>query len=255
MVGAPGSGFLAALLPVLWSYDGTTDCVKLAEEVRDVRRALPLAVIGSTLALTALYIAVNLALLRIVPASEMVDVASVPGEAMARLFGPLGGVSMLLMAMLVCIGSLGSTIPATVRVTFALARDGLTFRRLAAMSPEQAPVPALLVVGAITTFFALTRSFTEVLGIYFLAATILFGLSYGSLLVFRSRETTFPVHVFRCPGGRMLAVLVIAVQSAIAVQVIVHQPVQALYTAGLLVLLAAIYLIWPRRAGEPIDGE
>ena len=239
--------FLAALLPVLWSYDGTTDSVKLAEEIRDVRRALPMAVVGSAVSLTVIYVLVNLALLRAVPAKEMAGLASVPAEAMERLFSHKGATAISVMAMLVCLGSISSTIPATVRVTFALARDGLTFRRLARMSEGQAPGPALLVVGGIATLFALLRDFTQVMGIYFLAATVLYGLSYASLIVFRRRETAVPAHVFRCPCGPALAIAAIIVQFSIAAYIAVESPRDAFYTVGLLLALAALYLVWPKQ--------
>ncbi len=238
--------FLAALLPVLWSYDGTTDSVKLAEEIRDVRRALPMAVIGSAVSLTVIYVLVNLALLRVIPAHEMTGLASVPGAAMERLFGEKGAVAISVVAMLVCLGSISSTIPATVRVTFALARDGLTFRRLASMSEDQAPVPALLVVGGIATLFALLRDFTQVMGIYFLAATVLYGLSYASLIVFRHREREVPAHVFRCPCGPALALTAIVVQFSIAAYIAVQSPRDALYTGALLIVLAVLYFAWPK---------
>ena len=93
--------FLAALLPVLWSYDGTTDSVKLAEEIRDVRRALPMAVVGSAVSLTVIYGLVNVALLQVIPATEMAGIASVPGAAMERLYGRRGLAAISIVAMLV----------------------------------------------------------------------------------------------------------------------------------------------------------
>lgn len=242
--------FLAALLPVLWSYEGTTDSVKLAEEIRDVRRALPLAVIGSSISLTVIYVLVNVAMARVVPVHEMAGIASVPAMAMERIFGSAGYAAMSIVAMLVCLGAISSTIPATVRVTFALARDGLTFRSLAHMSSRQAPVPALLVVGGIAALFSLLRDFTQVMGIYFLAATVLYGLSYASLIVFRARESSFPPNVFRCPCGPALAVIGITVQLAIAVYIAVQSPLDALYTVALLAALAALYAFWRKSSPE-----
>jgi len=246
--------FLAALLPVLWSYDGTTDSVKMAEEIRDVRRALPRAVIGATLSLTVLYALFNVSLLRVAPASELAGVASAPGEAMRRLFGESGRLTMLVVAMLVCLGSLSSTIPATIRVTFALARDGLAFSFLARMSRSQSPVPALLSVSCISIAFVLNRSFSAVLDIYFFASAVLFALTYGSLLLFRMKEKEFPAHAFRCPMGRVVAAVLILFQAALAGSIAYRQPRDALYTLGLLVFLGALYLLWkrPKRKGEDV---
>lgn len=257
----PRSGaawFFAALLPVLWAYDGTTDSVKMAEEIRDVRRALPRAIVGSTLSLTLLYLLVNVSLLRVVPVGEMEGLTSAPAEAMSRLFGPAGRAAMNAAAIVICLGSLSATTLATIRVTFALARDGLTFRFMAGMSAGQAPVPALLVVGAFAAALVLLRPFAGILNIYFFASAILFGLSYASLLVFRLRERTFPDSAFRCPFGVAMAAALVLIQLALAAHIAwadVQDPERhdILYALALLGVLGALYLVWKRAAPASPD--
>jgi APA family basic amino acid/polyamine antiporter len=241
------SGCLFALLQVFWSYSGSSDPVKMAEEIRDVRRAMPLALIGAALSLTVVYVLVNFALLRIVPADEMAGLEFVPGEMMARVFGPGGRTAMLAVAMLVCLAALSSAILATIRVTYALARDGLAFRFMSHMSSAQAPVPALLVVAAFAIALVLIRSFNQIVGIYYFASAILFGLAYASLIVFRWRETGFPAHVFRCPLGPLQSVLLIVIYLALAANVAIASPLDALGSVSLFVLVAALYGVWKRR--------
>lgn len=243
--------FSAGFLPIFWSYAGSTDSAKLAEEIKDVRRAMPRALIGSALGLTVFYVVVNLALMRLVPVGEMAGLDSVPGEAMRRVFGPRGASVMLAVAMLVCLGALSSSILATIRVTFALARDGLAFRFMSRMSASQAPVPALIVVAGFAVFLVLNRGFTQVLQIYFFSSAILFGLAFASLIVFRVRDRgVFPSGVFRCPAGPIMAIFLIVVQTALAVGVVYNNPIDAAYTTALLVGLGALYLVWKRPAGR-----
>lgn len=245
--------FTAGVVPVLWAYDGTTDAVKMAEEVRDVRRTLPRALIGSAILLTTLYVLVNVSLMRILPPSEMAGSASVPGAAMRRVFGPAGETTMLVVAIIVCLGSLSSTTLATVRVTFALARDGLTFRFMARMSRSQAPVPALLVVAGFSVILVLNRRFGEVLRIYFFASALLFGLSYASLIVFRLRDARFPAGVYRCPAGVLQAAVLILIQLALAARIVATWIERgamwdAVCSVGLLGLIALLYVVWKRFA-------
>jgi len=239
--------FLPALLPALWPYDGTTDAVKMAEEIKDVHKAIPRAIIGSTLILIVIYVLVNVALMRVVPLREMAGMESVPGEAMARLFGSKGRNIMLIVAMLICAGSLSSTVLATVRVTFALARDGLTFRWLAQMSKSQSPVAALMAVACVSVSLVIFRNFREVLKIYFFTSAILFGLSYASLIIFRRRESSVSKNVFRCPFGPVLAVIVIFIQTALAISIAVDEPRDMFYTMILLVGLGGLYFFWKKK--------
>ena len=261
---APASGasgiaflplFIGAMLPALWAYDGTTDSVKMAEEIKDVLRALPRAIVGATLTLIVLYVLVNVAVLRILSPAEMAGHASAPGEAMSRLFGPKGRNAMLIVAMVACLGSVSSTMLATIRVTFALARDGLAFGFMSRMSRTQAPVPALLIVAAFAIVLALNRDFRQMLNIYFFAAAILFGLSYGSLIVFRWRERERSERVFRCPFGPILSAALILFQLALAVNIAWNEPKDMLYTSMLLLVIGGFYLVWKRFAGTTRASE
>jgi len=238
------SAILTGFMAALWPYMGTTDAAMLAEEVKDVRRAMPRALVASSLTLTVFYVLFNLALLHVVPAAQMGGLDSVPGEAMARLVGAWGRTAMLVVAILVCLSTLSSTLLATIRVTFALARDGLAFRFLGRMSKGQTPVAALLVVGAVAGVLVLKRDFREVLSIYFLASAVLFGLTYASLIVFRLRETEVPRDVFRCPFGIVLALLLIALEVALALHIIVTDRDDAVGTLKVLAALGAAYFLW-----------
>ena len=180
---------------------------------------------------------------------------------MDRLYGSDGRRIVLLIGMLVCLGSLGSTVLATIRVTFALARDGLTFRIMSRMSSSQAPVPALIVVGGFAVVLVLNRRFSEVLSIYFFASSILFGLSYASLIVFRLRDRGESPPIFRCPFGPALATFLVAFQLALAAHIARDRPRDALYTGALLASLGLLYFVWrrvvpkvPQAPTEPRDG-
>lgn len=242
------TALLAAVLPVLWAYEGTTDSIKMAEEMKDVRRDLPRALVLGALALTTMYVVVNIAFLSVLTPGQMATSRFVAGDVMSAVFGPLGRRFMALLSVIIFLGALSASMFATVRVTFALARDGLTFRKLAWMSKAQAPVPALLVVGAIAATFTFYRGFTQIMNIYFLAAAILFGLSYASLIVFRVRDQRSgqgtPAHVFKVPGGVALAIFLIALQSALAINIIIESPKDSIYTLLLLTSSAVVYAGW-----------
>ena len=240
--------FVATLPPVLWAYDGSTDSAKMAEEVRDVRRDLPRALIASGLALTSLYFLVNVSFLRAMTPEEMTGTRFVANEVMQRLFGSTGRTLMLVISVLLFAGALLSTTLAAVRVPFALARDGLAPAALGRMSSRQAPVAALLAVGAIAALFTAFRGFGEILNIYFLAAALLFGLSYASLIVFRVRDARerrpFPSTAFRCPAGPLVAMFLIAVQMSMAGLILSEQSTDSLYTLLLLAAFGVFYWLW-----------
>lgn len=249
--------FAAALASALWSYDGATDSVKMAEEVKDVHRALPRALISASLMVTALYVLVNLAYLHVLTPAEMAGSKFVGSDVMARIAGPAGRTALSAITALILFGALVSTQLSSVRVTFALARDGLAFGVLSRMSADQSPVAALVVVGAVSMVFAAFRSFQQVLSIYLFATAILFSLNYASLLVFRRRDRRPPENAFRCPAAPLLVAALIAVQTGIALNIAITNRRDTLYTCLLLAIIAAFYGVWRRARpnGPSVDSK
>jgi basic amino acid/polyamine antiporter, APA family len=275
------AAMLGAIIPVLWAYEGTTDPVKMAEEMKDVRRDLPRALIGAALSLLVLYVLVNVAFLSVLTPDQMAKSTFVASDVMEIVFGPIGRRLMSALSLIVFLGSLSASMLATVRVTFALARDGLTFPGLAYMSKGQAPVPALIVVGALAASFCAFRSFRDILNIYFLAAAILFGLSYASLIVFRRRDQKaglpFPKYAFRCPAGPVLAAALVLFEIYLAASIVMGDvdrlnaklaapeminatfgekigevaKMDSLYTLLLIASIAALYFVWRRFFPKP----
>jgi APA family basic amino acid/polyamine antiporter len=241
-----GAAWVAALPPVIWAYAGSTDAVKLSGEIERPERAIPRALLGATFALTVLYLVVNAGLLWGLGPRALAE-SHLPVAVVAeRAFGAAGEVVVSAGSAVVFLGALSSTLLATTRVAWALGRDGYGFGFLGRMSQSQAPVGALALVGAIAFGLALARDFEAILRIYFFAGAILFGLVYLTLPVFRARERRDarppPDGVFRCPGAGLLVGALVLVQAAMAVNILLTAPGDALATLGLLAGLGGAYL-------------
>lgn len=248
-------GFLLGLVSVMWSYSGATDSAKLAEEMRDVQRRLPRALASTTICLTAVYVLYQYGLLCAATPQAMRGSGSAAAAALGRI--GLTGIRefVLIAGILVCLGSISSTILSNVRVTFALARDGLAPAPLARMNAGQSPVWSQVLAAGIAAVFVWQRSFTEILGIYFVASTILYGMAYVSLIVFRERDRRAGIRrddVFLAPGGVGTALFVTSVQLMIAIFVATEEIRRGgydwLYTLGVLAAVAGVYPLWRRMA-------
>lgn len=256
------SAFFMAMLPVFWSYTGATDSAKLAEETRDVRRALPVALCGSALALTVVYVLYNYALLCAMPPEVMAGKRSVPSLVFERAgVGYLGNL-LLGISALVCLGAVSSTILANVRVMYAMARDGLAPRTFGRMSEGQSPIAALVLGGALACAFVVNRSFEQILRIYFMASTVLFGLAYLSLIVFRRRERggAQAADVFRLPAGPWIALGLVVLEAALALNIVVadfrNGTQDSLWTLAFLAAMAVFYVLWKRMSwGRAETGQ
>ncbi len=236
--------FFIAFRQVLWCYDGTTDSVKMAEEIHDVKRSLTRALIGSSVLLTVVYVGLNIAFMYVLPPAVLARSDFVANDVLRAIIGPSGRRLMAGLTALVCLGSLASTTLATVRVTYALARDGLAFGALGRMSASQAPVIALIGVGLLTIAFIVSGGFNEVLSVYAFTASILFSLSYATLLVFRARERERRADIFRCPGGVFVAILLIVIQAGVAFGAAYSYRRGAMWSVAIFAAISAFYFVW-----------
>lgn len=248
-----GASWVLALPPVIWAYAGSTDAVKLGGEVRDPARVIPRALFAAIGTLTVLYLLVNGGLLYALGVEGLARTELPVAEVATRVLGTRAAVGVAAASALVFLGALSSTILATVRVTWALGQDGLGFRFLGRMSQGQSPRGALAFVGLIAFSFSVMRDFEAILSIYFLAGSILFGLVYASLLVFRVRDGDAgpPKDAFRCPAPWFWVGTMLLVQGAMAVRIVLESPGDALITLAVLGAVAGLgyRVVAPASAG------
>ncbi len=73
-------GIMAAMVSVLWAYDGWVNAAALAEEIRDPGRNIPRALIGGMFVLIALYLGMTLIYHMVLPLGEVSSASSEKGS-------------------------------------------------------------------------------------------------------------------------------------------------------------------------------
>ena len=132
--GASGWGpFAVALIFVSFAYSGWNAAAYLGGEIRHPDRNLPLALIAGTGMVIVLYLTLNLIYVYALPASAMQGTLEVGTAAATALFGPAMGRIFGMVIALGLLSVLSAMIMAGPRVYYAMARDGLFFRRFASV--------------------------------------------------------------------------------------------------------------------------
>ncbi|MFN0197016.1 MAG: APC family permease [Planctomycetaceae bacterium] len=130
--------YAAALLAVLWAYNGWHSITPIAEEVHDPQRNVPRSMFIGMAILTVLYVGANCAYHGVLTMEEMVHAEKeVPQAMMHKLFSGYGanmaqwGVAMM-SGVIMCsmFGGVNSNFLEGPRIAFAMGRDGVFFRSL-----------------------------------------------------------------------------------------------------------------------------
>ena len=184
------SGFMIALVAALWAYDGWSDVVTLAGEVKRPQRSMPLALVGGVAIVGALYMLTNAAIQYVLPAATIAVSDRPAADAMRLVAGHWGGTLVSLgMAVSIAATFVGSSLSGA-RVPFAAARDGLFFKRLAHVSPRFHTPSASLVLQAVLTSLLLMfiGRFQALFSLAIFGEWLFYALTASTIFVFRRRE-------------------------------------------------------------------
>jgi APA family basic amino acid/polyamine antiporter len=235
------SGWLIALVPVMFSYSGWNAAVYVAEEIRQPVRNVPRALAIGTVTVVALYVSLNALYVRVVPQDLFAGTMRVGELAAERLFGAAAGATFAAVAIVVILSSLSAMTTAGPRVYFAMARDGAFLASAGRVHRQyRTPAIAILAQAAWSAILVLSGTFEQLLT-YTGFAVILFS-SLAVLSLFFVRRTAEQTIQFRAWGYPWAPATFCIVGFAIVVNAIVEAP--GVSSAGLGVMAAGIPIYW-----------
>ena len=218
--------------------------------MRDPKRNMPRAFIGAMLVVGALYLFVNVGYFYVLTPAEIASVplsSSVASEVTKRFLGP-AAVGLIAMALLASsFGALHSSIFANSRVPFAMAQDGLFFRKLATVSAKnRVPVNALLAQAAWASVLTLSGTYDTLTDCVMFASWLLYGLTAASVFVFRKRMPDAE-RPYRAWGYPVVPALFLLVTAWLLINTLRATPVQAIAGLVLIALGLPFYWYWSRK--------
>jgi len=235
------SSWLIALVPVMFSYSGWNAAVYVAEEIRDPKRHVPLALTLGTATVVVLYLGLNTMYVRVVPHDELVGSMRVGELAAGRLFGTDAASVFAALALVVILGSLSAMTLAGPRIYFAMARDGAFLRPAARIHPKyRTPAVAILAQALWSSLLVLSGRFEDLLTYTGFAVILFSGLAVLSL--FFVRRTPADEEAFRTWGYPWAPTIFCLVSFAIVIDTIARAP--RIAGAGLTVMAAGIPIYW-----------
>lgn len=273
--GAPAAAGSAGIPPmiglamvfVLLTFGGWNEAAYISAELRDEKRNMVRALVGSILLITALYLLVVWAYWHGLGLQGMARSKAVAADLLNVAFGPVGEKLMSVMVAVAALTSINATMIVGARTNYALGRDWPVFGRLGEWDERrEAPIVALVVQSAAALLLVLIgasaslgggfKAMVEFTAPVFWSFFLLTGLS---LVVLRQREPGTP-RPFRVPLYPLTPLLFCAVCAAMlwsSLNYVYSQELGGLNAAwiGVLVLAlgAVILAVLPRRRAAGPD--
>ena len=226
----------------LFSADAWNNITFTAGEVRKPRRNVPLSLALGTIIVIGLFLLANVAYLVVLPIDQIQHAPAdrVAGAMLEALFPRIGAGLMAAAIMISAFGCMNGMVLAGARAYFAMARDGLFFRRAAIVNRAHVPGAALVMQGGWAGILVLLRTYDPGTGAYgnlysdllnyvISAALIFYILTIGGVFALRRR----------LPGAER------------PYRAFGYPVVPGLYIAGALVILVMLFLY---RASTTVPG-
>ncbi|MGE5153393.1 MAG: APC family permease [Bdellovibrio bacteriovorus] len=234
--------FALGLIYVSYAYSGWNAAAYVVDEVQRPQRTVPRALIHGTLAVTGLYLLLNLAFLRTIAEPQLIGTVEVGALAAGHILGPEGGKLLSLALSLLLASTISAMVLAGPRVLQAMGEDIPSLRALAVRNRRGAPTRAVLLQQGLAVTLILTDAFEAVLTFAGFTLSLFALLTVAGLIRLRRREPELE-RPFRVPLYPLTPLVFVTV-SGLSLGVVAWE--RPLAMAAVLVLVGALGLVLGR---------
>jgi APA family basic amino acid/polyamine antiporter len=243
-----GPALAMAMVGAFFTFGGWWDVSKIAGEVRDPGRNLPLAMIFGVLIVTAVYVVVSGVFLYLVPLAKVTSDETFVAQAGAILFGTAGGKIFAAIVVICIVSSLAALIMFAPRVYYAMAENGVFPRTIGRLhSRFGTPAKAILVQGSVASVLVIFGSFQRIIAYFIFAAVVFLTLAGAGLFVARSRNTE-KLPAFAAPAYPLPLAVFLVLMCFMMALLLLHSPREALLGAVVVLSGLPVYKIFSRKS-------
>ncbi len=248
------SAFGVALIAVFWAYDGWVYITWVSGEVKDPRRNVPRAMVIGVLAVAGIYMAMNLTYVYAMPLTEIAKHETIAHAAAVALFSPNAAMWLSGMIALSCFGAMASCTLSGARVYFAMARDGVFFKRMAEVHPKwRTPALSLIGQGVWGAILTVSGKYDQLYTYVMFGMVLSYTMTVVGMFLLRWKRPGI-ARPYRCTGYPWLPAIYVVIGGAWTINTIVTRPVEAFWGAVIVMIGVPAYLYW-KRSSRKVAAE
>ena len=245
-----------ALVGSLFSSDAWYNVTYISGEVINPKRTVPLSLIFGTMIVSVIYLFTNFVYIRILPLSGSPDGADVltrgiqfatddrvATSAMSVVFGDYAAIIMAVFIMISTFGCNHSLILAGPRVYYAMARDGLFFRKVAEINKKGVPGFAIAVQGVWSVLLCLSGTYSNLLDYVIFAVLLFFTLTILAIFILRIKKPGL-ARPYKAFGYPLIPALYIIVTAFIMVILLIYKPDYTFPGLIIVILGVPVFFLW-----------
>jgi APA family basic amino acid/polyamine antiporter len=243
------SALTLAFVSILWSYGGWQHATFTAAEAKDPKRSVPLSLVLGALIVTVIYVLTNVAYMFLLSPHDMANSPRIASDAISVVLGPLGGSIIAVTIFISTFGTTGIYTLTAPRIYFAMANDGLFFKKVAEVHPRfRTPLFALIFQSVWAIVLILFwGTFESLISYVVFTDWIFFALAGFSVFLFRRRRPDAE-RPYRTLGYPVTSGFFVTVSTLFVVYTLFEKPAEALAGLGFLALGVPVYFYWKKNS-------
>lgn len=242
--------FSVAMIPVLFAYNGAQVANFMAAEAKNTVRTLPLALWLGMVGVTVLYLAVNVACIRVLGINGLARTPVPASGVLQAAAGPAGAQLASLAIAITTLGFMSNRMLTVPRLYHAMAADGLFFRQVAWIDPRtRVPVIAIGLQAIFAMIIAFSRSYEHILNYVVSTVYVFNGLLAIAVFVIRAQDRQSgraQTGQFRVPWHPFSTTLYALVSWGVAIATYIAYPGDALIGLTILISAVPVFFLWSR---------
>ena len=241
-----------AVVASLWAYEGWTNLNTVAEEVKNPKRNLPLAIIISIVSITILYTLFNYSIYRVIPFTEIETLLAnndfyLGTHSAQKLMGSTGPILVIAAMVIAMFGSLNGCILAFPRMYYAMSAEGHFFDSFKKLHPKyKVPYIPLIVQAVISIVLVLLRDLNQLTSLVVFSGMLFNTLCVFAVFIYRRKfpDLERPYKVFLYPFTVVVTTLIFI---GLLINTLIEDPVTSIIGLCVPAIGVLFYMYFDRK--------
>ena len=245
-----------ALVGSLFSADAWYNITYISGEVINPRRNVPLSLLFGTLIVMSMYMVANYVFIRILPLhgspggadalARGIQFATDDRVATSAMSVVIGDYAAIIMAVFIMISTFGCNhimVLAGPRVYYAMAKDGLFFKRVASLNNKGVPAFALIVQGIWSILLCLSGTYNNLLDYVIFAVLLFFTLTILAIFILRKKRPDIE-RPYKAFGYPVIPAMYILTTLSIMIILLIYKPNYTFPGLAIVLLGIPVFFLW-----------
>src|SRR5687767_1540356 len=236
------SAMFTAMLAAFWAYQGWAAAGYIGGEAKNANRNIPLGITIGIFIVIAVYLLVNTTYLSLLPIQTLEDINASGNkiaavEAVKVFWGRNGELFISGLILLTTLGCIHATIIVSCRIYYAMAKEGLFFKKVGELNKFSVPGNSLWYQCIWACVLVLSGTFDQLTDMIIFAVFVFYGATAMGVFILRKKMPDAP-RPYKVWGYPVVPAIVILFSAALFINTIIARPREA--GIGIVLMLTGV---------------